>query len=104
MTRSWSSSDCPSTRRPGSYVDYYTFTLTTDTSVRIDLESSVDTYLYLMSGSESWGTDSLYFNDDGGIGLNSRISKDLPAGTYTVAATTYRSASIGSYDLKVAAD
>ena len=47
----WTSSDCLSALRSGKYADYYTFTLTSKKRVQIDLESSTDTYLYLVTGS-----------------------------------------------------
>lgn len=43
----WNTEDCKSTRRSGAYVDYYTFHSTVAASVKIDVESSVDSYLYL---------------------------------------------------------
>ncbi len=80
---SWTSSDCYSIRRSGGvkYVDYYTFTLTETTPVRIDLESLHDTYLYLIRGADPRGsTSSLEFDDDGGDGRNSRIQRTLNPG------------------------
>ena len=40
-------------------------------------------------------------DDDGGPGTDSRISKKLPLGDYTVEAATYRSGAAGRYRLKV---
>ena len=63
--------------------------------------SSTDTYLYLIRGSSVDGTSYLEYNDDGGTGLNSRISRTLAAGTYTVAATTYGTRATSSYTLRI---
>lgn len=90
------SSGCGSTHRSGSYAWYYTFTLSSPASIQIDLTSSVDTYLYLMSGSGRSG-QLLTWDDDGGAGANSRISRTLSAGTYTIEATTFFSGRTGSF-------
>ncbi len=99
MTRSgtWSSS-CSSTNRSGRYARFYSFQVSRTSTVRIDLTSSIDTYLYLLSGSGTSGS-VLTYNDDGGTGRNSRISRSLSAGTYTVEATTYPSRRTGSFSL-----
>ncbi len=101
---SWTSSDCYSIRRSGGvkYVDYYTFTLTETTPVRIDLESLHDTYLYLIRGADPRGsTSSLEFDDDGGDGRNSRIQRTLNPGSYTIAATTFYSFDEATYKVRV---
>ena len=69
----------------------------------IDLESSVDPYLLLREGVARSG-DFLYENDDmePGVNLDSRISERLPAGTYTIEATTYYAAQSGGFTLTVA--
>ena len=97
----WTAQDCKSSRQDGSYVDYYTFTLTSRTTVQIDLRSRTDTYLYLINGASGSGMGYRLDDDDGGTGLNSRISSTLPAGTYTVAATTYQSNRTGTYTLLI---
>ena len=43
-------------------------------------------------------------NDDGGDGLNSRISRSLPAGTYTIEATTYATGATGAFTLTLQAN
>ena len=101
MLGSWTDSDCAAAQRAGSYADYYTFTLTGSRTVQIDLTSNTDAYLYLISGTDSTA-DALYENDDqSNLTLNSRITKTLEAGTYTIAATTYDSSATGSYTLEV---
>ena len=84
------------------YARYYTFTLGQQSQVTIDLESSVDTYLYLRAGNARSGT-FLHENDDvvTGTDLNSRISESLAAGTYTIEATTYAADAAGTFTLTV---
>ena len=103
----WTAQDCQSSRRPTQradgpyYVDYYTFTLASRTTVLIDLMSQTDTYLYLIDGTSSSGTGYRLHDDDGGTGYNSRISSTLPAGSYTVAAATYYDKAVGTYTLRI---
>ena len=68
--------------------------------MQIDLQSSTDTYLYLLSGSGMNGS-VITSDDDGGTGLNSRITRSLSAGTYTIEATTYSSGATGSFTLSL---
>lgn len=63
LTRSgsWSSSDgCISSQRGNAQTPYYakrfTFTLSVDAEVTINLSSSRNTYLYLLSGHSTSGT------------------------------------------------
>ncbi len=99
---SWTPSDCDSMHRDGSYVDYYTFTLTETTQIRIDLDSSVDPHLYLIRGADPWGsTGILASDDDSGHGFNARIRLTLNPGSYTIAATTYSANGEGSYSVRV---
>jgi hypothetical protein len=68
-------------------------------NVFIDLRYTdrlVDTYLYLFSGINASGTP-LAFNDDYGGTLNSSISGELGAGSYTIAAATYAKNQTGAY-------
>ncbi|MCY3538853.1 MAG: S8 family serine peptidase, partial [bacterium] len=98
---SWGS-DCLSERRSGRNAKFYTFSLDSQASVRIDLESSVDTYLYLRRGLNQRSGGYLVLNDDGGTGRNSRIARTLAAGDYTIEATTFASGRTGSFTLTVA--
>ena len=91
---SWSSS-CDSVNRSGKYARYYSFTVSGTAEVTIDLSSSTDPYLYLLSGGGKNGS-VITFNDDiGGGDYDSRIVRTLSSGTYTVEATTYRSRATG---------
>ena len=96
-TGNWSR-DCGSSRRGNDhYARQYTFVVGAEADVQIDLESSTDTYLYLLSSSGSLIED----DDDGGSGTNSRITRRLAAGTYVAEATTYGSDQTGSFTLRV---
>ena len=94
--------DCASTHRSGSYARYYTFALDQGAEVTVTLESSVDTFLYLLAGAGTGGT-VLHDNDDMETGTtNSQIREHLPAGTYTIEATTYAPGVTGDFSLYVA--
>ena len=104
MTRSGSwSSACGSTHRSGRYARFYTFNVSGTADARIDLTSSVDTYLFLLSGSGK-SSPELTHDDDGGEGRNSRIVQELTVGAYTVEATTYGTAKTGSFSLTMRVD
>ena len=93
--------DCESEVSGRGYARYYSFTLSEKTEVTIDLTSSVDTYLYLRSGSSTSGT-AQHSNDDIESGnTNSQIKETLSAGTYTIEATTYNADTTGSFTLSV---
>lgn len=94
------SSECNSDRREGSYARYFIFTIPMPMSVTIDLTSSVDTYLYLVKGSDLAG-DVLDENDDWQDGTNSHISRHLAAGTYTIEATTYKEEETSDFTLAI---
>lgn len=100
VSDSWVPS-CASTHRVGSYAKFFTFTLLSSQDVTIDLESTtVDTYVYLLSGSGQNGA-ILDQDDDSGTDTNSKITRTLAAGTYTVEATTYAAAKIGGFVVSV---
>ena len=94
--------NCQSTVTERGYARYYTFTLATESAVTIDLESEVDTFLYLRVGEARSGTP-LFFNDDvePRVNLNSQINTTLDAGSYTIEATTYSSGQAGSFYLTI---
>ena len=103
VSGSWESeSGCVSTHRSGHYAKYFTFTLPDSQEVLIDLQSVTDPYLFLLEGAGQNGS-VIEFDDDGGDGLNSRIIRTLPAGTYTVETTTWSSVNLtGNFTLLVA--
>ena len=103
-------SDCLSTKRPLAadkpkggdyYARYYTFSLSTPSDVTIDLNSSSDPYLYLLSGSGKNGAVLRGHDDiDTAAGnYNSRIEETLRAGDYTIEATTFAPAVTGNFTL-----
>jgi pimeloyl-ACP methyl ester carboxylesterase len=94
-------SSCTSTHRTGRYARYYSITLLTQTTVTIDLRAGFDTYLYLLDGRSTTGhvVDS---NDDFNDS-NSRVQRSLSAGTYTIEATSFNSATTGAFTLSIQA-
>ena len=81
---------CDSPNRAARYARHYSFTLTQDTIVTVDLTSPsprANPYLYLMWGA---GVDGaiIDFDDDGGEGNNAQIARALQPGEYTIEATT----------------
>ena len=98
-------SGCASVSRSGKYAQYYTFTLSAEKEVTIDLVSSQDAYLYLHTYSATAANhvgSRITFDDDGGENRNARIIRTLSAGTYTIEATTYSDNVVGSFTLTVA--
>ena len=108
IVRSWHSSCLSENRqdegRAGDYyARFFTFTIDEATTVTIRLNSEVDTYLYLMKGTEKDG-EIVEKNDDAVpfVDLNSAIEdKDLEAGEYTIEATAYDIEKSGSFTLAV---
>ena len=100
VTGAWTGA-CDSTTRDGSYARFYTFTVTQNSLVTIDLSSSVDTYLYLREGADALSGGYMRSDDDDGSGNNSRISETLSPGDYTIEATTYSSETTGDFTLDV---
>ena len=99
ITGEWTG-ECDSVGRSGRYARFFTFSLDNQTAVRIDLESSWDTYMFLRSGLGRDG-QKLHHDDDGGNGRNSQISESLAAGEYTIEATTYGREKTGAFTLTV---
>jgi len=90
---------CTSMHRSTSYyAKYYAFTLTETQDVTIDLQSSRDTYLFLLRDSDKSIIES---DDDGGVGYNSQIVRTLPAGKYVIEATTYNSQETGDFGISI---
>ena len=87
------------------YARYYSIELAQESEVTITLESDVDTYLYLREGDARSGTARHSNDDHGNAGLgrttDSQIKETLPAGDYTIEATTYVAATAGSFTLTV---
>ena len=97
---SWSTS-CISTTNSQKSSRYYTFSLAQQSTVTIDLSSTVDSYLNLRSGYNAQKGTALHQDDNSGSGNNARISQTLDAGTYTVEATTAVNSRTGAFSLSV---
>ena len=98
---SWTS-DCASSTKEGRYARFYTFTLSQEATVQIDLTSGRDTVLNLLEGAGRDG-DVKANNDDVATGnTNSQIKETLEAGTYTIEATTFSEATTGDFTLNIA--
>jgi hypothetical protein len=96
----WTSA-CASSHGFESFAKYYAFTLTERTGVQIDLQTSIsDAYLYLLAGRGPFGP-VIAQDDDGGNGLNSRITISLDPGDYTIEATTLHSEAEGPFTLRL---
>ncbi len=100
VTGQWAAG-CGSSARAGRYARFYTFSLDSPSRLTIDLESTADTFMYLRRGAAQKSGAALVSNDDGGDGYNSRISRQLAAGDYTIEATTYRASTARSFTLTV---
>ena len=90
---------CDSVHRSGSNASYISFTQESPGQVIITLESSVDTYLYLLQGEGSSGTVLASNDDYDGGGSNSQIIRFLSSGRYTVEATTLSPSVTGEFTL-----
>jgi len=96
---SWIAS-CNAVHRQGRHAKYYSFTLERETKVSVSLESVTDTYLFLLQGSGAEG-QIIARNDDYGRSFNSFIERTLPAGVYTIEATTYARGATGDFNLRI---
>ena len=76
------------------YARYYDFAVLLESEVTITLESSHDTYLYLLTGAGRDGSVLAKNDDIDTVGGNydSRITATLTAGSYSIEATTYNQA------------
>ena len=92
--------DCNAINHSGAYARYFSFSVASSGSAQIDLTSYRDTYLYLLSGI---GTNGLLvaLDDNGGQGLNSRITRSLSAGAYTIEAAPNFAWQTGGFNLRI---
>jgi hypothetical protein len=100
-TGHWSS-ECASIHRSVNHrARYYTFTLESAATITANLTSTQqDAYLYLLQGNGKTGT-VLNANDDRSGSTDSQIVYALPAGTYTLEATTYYASRDGDFSINV---
>ena len=108
-------SGCESTVRLRSYAHYYTFTLSEQKKVTIDLAGNAgslsitrpNAYLYLSNNtSTKWNRSGSIITSDDHSGATlgaARITRVLSPGTYTIEATTAYSAETGPYTMRVSA-
>ena len=90
-----SSGDC--VRDDGQYADPWRLVLTSTSTVQIDLTSAaIDGMLFL----EDHDGVLIEWNDDGGAGFNSRITRSLPAGEYRVVASSFSPGETGTYSIQ----
>ena len=97
-SKSMWTSDYMSTQQAGSYARSYTFTVDTATHVAINLTSPEDSYLYVLDSNGAVVHESDNVTDRN---LNSRIDETLAAGMYTIEATTYFPARMGTFHLSI---
>ncbi len=97
---SWTT-NCMSVTDTEKSSQYYTFTISQQSTVTIGLSSSVDSYLYLRRGYNNQKSAALHTDDDSGAGSDARISESLAAGTYTIEATTLATGRTGAFTLTV---
>ena len=84
-------------QRPGSHARFYNFNLVETTHVAINLTSPQDPYLYVRRDGRI-----LHENDNvTRRNLNSRIDETLPAGRYSIEATTYFPNQTGLFHLSI---
>jgi serine protease Do len=82
----------------GSSADLYGLTVATARSVQIDMTSTtVDAYLLVVDPAGN----VLDQDDDDGGGTDARVTLSLPAGTFTVVATSFEPRETGGYTLRV---
>lgn len=97
------SSDCESINRTAGtyYAVFFGFTLTEDVqALEITvLNTSIDSYMYLLQGN-TIDSPMIDYNDDYS-GLLSGLVKDLSAGDYVVEVTTYDPGTTGDISLKL---
>ena len=75
--------------------------LNQQSEVTITLESSEDTYLFLLRGADRNGEKAAENDDIDTQNYNSRIVETLAPGEYTIVATTYKLATTGDFTLTV---
>ncbi len=93
--------DCVSAVDSAKRSRYYNIRVLQESTVTVDLSSSVDSYLNLRNGYNAQRGAALHSDDNSGTGNNARISATLAAGSYTIEATTTADAQTGAFSLSV---
>jgi hypothetical protein len=84
----------------GSFSDRWSLTLSTPTTVRLDVASDAfDPYLLVTNAAG----DVIATDDDGGDDDNARVEVALPAGTFIVWANTFAAGQTGAYSISASA-
>jgi hypothetical protein len=97
------STDCISVSFAGGdhFAKYYTLQVPSNRTVSILLQSDTNAYLVLRAGDSQLGT-VVTDDDNSGGNLNAKITANLPAGVYTIEATTALPGESGSFTLTIA--
>ena len=96
ISNSLSANDCRIV--DSTAVQRYEFVVTEPTKIEITMNSSAfDAYLFLTNASFAVIAE----DDDGGVGVNARILRTIPAGRYFVVANAYDATRFGAYQLTV---
>ena len=107
VTDTWHSG-CEAKNRDGRYARFYTFTLEEEAQVNVRLESDPedlsdfkDTYLFLLRGDEDGSVIKETEEQETEFYISHISPTVLPAGTYTVEATTVDVAETGEFQLAI---
>jgi hypothetical protein len=78
----------------GHRTKYFTFSLQDDTDIRIDVDSTVNTYIYILSGTGEFAVPYEDFNSE-------IVTTSLPQGDYTIEVTTYERYAPGQFSIEL---
>ena len=103
ITDGWTST-CESTSRDivdpynnipgeGHRTKYFTFSLENATDIRIEVDATVNSYIYILSGTGELATPYLEFNLE-------TVTTSLPQGDYTIELTTYDRYAPGQFEIE----
>ena len=88
----------------GKSLDLYQYTFANDSRIDIQLNSQAfDPFLYLVrvSATQAAIAGGTFTDDNSGSGNNSRINRDIQAGTYWVGVSSAANSGEGSYDISL---
>jgi hypothetical protein len=78
----------------GHRTKYFTFSLQDYTDIRIDVNSTVNTYIYILSGIGEFAVPYEEFNSE-------TVTTSLPQGDYTIEVTTYERYAPGQFTIEL---
>jgi len=90
---------CDSRNVPGTYSKYFTFTIAEETRVRLHIESSTAFPRLILRDGGSYAGEAIETDEGFGSLHWARIDRVLPAGTYTLEATTPSGLSVSYFHL-----